>query len=126
MAQPDRMSAMSLALGCVPGSHRMLRRENMLRSRQFTTRFVLFAAAIVACCVLVVSGLFGPIIPQSRLRLIQSGMTEQDVIRLLGDPTSRTTDGELVYERQGNPGWVIVCFDNDGLVSYVDDESAFP
>jgi hypothetical protein len=67
----------------------------------------------------------GPVISGARLRRIEPGMTQHQVIEILGEPQSRK-EGEWHYERIGNPGWVEVWFDDDGRVQEVNDESVFP
>jgi outer membrane protein assembly factor BamE (lipoprotein component of BamABCDE complex) len=102
----------------------------MRQPLQFSLRSLfiaaMIAAMIVACGTFLFHKIAGPVFPNSHLRQVQPGLTKQQVIGILGEPSVKTDTGEYVYERWGNPGWVAVYFGDDGIVTSIDVESAFP
>ncbi|NQT16793.1 MAG: hypothetical protein HQ582_28810 [Planctomycetes bacterium] len=64
--------------------------------------------------------------PRHLLRQVVPGITKAEVRDILGEPAEGEDSHTWVYQRWGNAGWVEVCFDEDGAVVEVNDESVFP
>ena len=105
------------------------------------TRFSLkqlFAYVTAACIVIGMGGwLFNllslSVFPMSTLSRLKQGMTEAQVIEILGEPSHTRLEGDpkdpsetWVYESAWNPGYVDVYFDDDRLFSSFNDESVEP
>lgn len=95
------------------------------RRPQFRIRHLLIATAAVAVGLGLFFQMAGPVIPAGKLNRLRPGMTQAEVIRILGRP-QWDDGGEWVYERWGNPGWVEVRFDGEGRFAGINDESPFP
>ena len=65
------------------------------------------------------------VVPRYQLEQLRQGMSKSEVRAILGKPTFVEGDREWVYRRWGNPGWVEVYFDEEGLFDHVNDESPF-
>jgi hypothetical protein len=98
----------------------------------------LFSFVTVGCLVIgMTSWLFGilslSVFPKSTLNRLKQGMTETQVIEILGKPAHIRIEGApqdatetWVYESAWNPGYVDIHFDSDRLLSSVNDESIEP
>jgi hypothetical protein len=84
-------------------------------------------SAVISALLLIAAAWWigGPVIPASTLKGLR-GATQADVRRILGDPSRVQADGEWIYARRLNPGWVQICFDGAKCVSGVNDEQACP
>jgi len=82
------------------------------------------AICVVALCVAAFMfwQCIGPVISPTILNRLP-GATRNEVLRLAGEPSLITDQGDWGYERVGNPGWVDVYFDSNGIVSDINDES---
>lgn len=85
-------------------------------------------------CITLLRQVAGPVIPDSRFRLLHEGMTAEAVQELIGEPSRiRRSDPAVypcsetwIYERPMNPGWVEIGFDSAGRVNSINDESVVP
>lgn len=91
---------------------------------QFSLRTLLVGTVIIACFCAATIYCLGPVLPESALRRLKPGTSENEVVELLGPPNSRKAGEAWYYERLFNPGWVTVYSDTDGRVLYVDSEAA--
>ena len=95
---------------------------------KFSIRGSLIAFVFVALSfagIVQVHRVIGPAYPRAKLRLIQVGMTQNQVCEILGEPTEKSED-QWIYTTPGNAGWVEVAFDTNECVAFVNDESVFP
>jgi len=67
----------------------------------------------------------GPVISAGTLKALR-GSTQADVRRILGEPNEIMHDGDWIYDRPPNPGWVAISFDEGGSVQSVNDEQVDP
>lgn len=67
---------------------------------------------------------FGPVLPQHVIASVLPGMTQEQVISLVGNPAS-VESGSFIYEKPFNPGYVQIKFNHARRVVYVNDESVF-
>ena len=63
-----------------------------------------------------------PIIPPESLARVERGMSKEEVVALLGQPSEETNETEWKYFRKYRIGWVEVFFDVDGRVVEVNTE----
>ena len=87
-------------------------------------------AGVVACgAVLSLIGaawwIGGPVISARTLKALR-GTTQADVRRILGEPNEIMPDGDWIYDRPPNPGWVAISYDEGGSVQSVNDEQVDP
>ncbi len=57
---------------------------------------------------------------------IKEGMPQDEVRQFLDAPNNGMSDNSWSYGRFMNLGWLVVYFDSNGSVEYVDHELAFP
>lgn len=93
---------------------------------RFSLRTLTIVTAIVALITAMGVNCLGPIRAYSSVARIHEGMPQSDVRRILGIPNGETSRDSWTYERFMNPGWLVVYFDGDGNVQYVDHEPVFP
>lgn len=67
-----------------------------------------------------------PAYDRTILAKITPGMTKPQVSKLMGPPHHIANNYEWEYSRSGNAGWVEIWFDEQGLVTSINDESVFP
>lgn len=97
------------------------------RKFQFRLRTILLWVACASALLATSKGFYdwviGPVVPHSLTDQLVLGMTMSEVELLLGKPT--TKDGaDWIYERTGNPGWLVVLFDRHGRLVSIDNEYA--
>ena len=92
----------------------------------FSIRSLLVLIAVSAFGVMAAVHCLGPIVPGSTVAEIKTGASKQQVLDLLGAPNSPLSESAWCYERTMNPGWLVVHFDVNGDVEYVDHEQVFP
>jgi hypothetical protein len=96
---------------------------------RFTLRWMLIATAIVALVVAFAEFLrsaLGPIESDEIIAKLVPGMREAEVERLLGKPDRVDANGDWVYEKPYNPGWLGIHFDERRRLIYHDHEPLFP
>jgi hypothetical protein len=98
----------------------------------------LFGYVTVACLVVgmgswIIGTAFNPVFPKSTLDQLKQGMTETEVVRILGKPSHIRQEGQInsqdavwVYQWGWNPGFVDVYFDSNRRFSSFNDESIEP
>lgn len=91
--------------------------------RTYMLKLILLSLLLTTGCALLWYCL-GPVLPRRYIKTIQPGMSQKDVTAILGVP-STITDDVYIYEKPFNPGYVQVCFNKNGEVIYVNDESVF-
>ena len=84
-----------------------------------TTLAMLFSAAFLLYSAV------GPIAPASTIAQLQPGITEAEVERLFGRPTNVDRNGDWLYEKPYNPGWLCVKFDENRELAGYDHETVF-
>jgi hypothetical protein len=66
-----------------------------------------------------------PAYDRTILARITPGMAKPQVSKLMGPPHHIANAYEWEYSRSGNAGWVEIWFDEQGLVTSINDESVF-
>lgn len=95
---------------------------------QFTLRHLFFSLLGLGLTLTLVRGCYrvaGPAWPHSQLLQLRRGMSEAEVVDIMGKPSHIAQAGvEWEYFQTGNPGWVELWF-SDGRLDDVNDESGF-
>lgn len=73
------------------------------------------AVVIVICFFFLRNGIHG----------IKPGMSKEQVVAAMGDPTQVIDGTAWIYEYSIEPGWVEVNFSDDGRLSSINDERVF-
>ena len=93
---------------------------------RYSIRSLMMATTVVALGISALMHCLGPVRPETVVAQIQSGMSRDDVRQVLGFPNGDRSSQSWSYERTFNPGWLVVYFDANGKVTYVDHEPVFP
>jgi len=67
----------------------------------------------------------GPPVPLDLLNRIRTGMSQEQVRGMLGEPESVSEHGDWYYSPWGNQGWVTIGFDESGAVARINNESVW-
>jgi hypothetical protein len=102
---------------------------SMDRRPRFTLRKILVVTALVAIVFgagQILQNAVEPIASEEVIAQLLPGMAEADVERLLGKPDRVDDNGDWVYEKPFNPGWLGIKFDEHRKLIYHDHEPVFP
>ena len=91
---------------------------------KYSLKTLIFSLGALVVLLWLVDRIGGPPISRRSLEAISVGMSKDQVLTIIGDPTSRTDDS-FVYERNLNPGWVVITFSADETVGTIDVESVW-
>lgn len=104
--------------------NRVLRRK--AQPWQFGLQGMLKAFIVIGVVALVIRVCYrigGPAMPLHVMRQVEEGMSESEVLQILGEPEDKG-ERQWHYHRRWNAGWVEIHFDGNGSVLHLNDESA--
>ncbi len=93
---------------------------------RYSLRLLLAILLVASVVLFLIRWSLGPVVSKSLLNQVKAGTSKERVVEKLGLPTHKHSENEWYYTRFCNPGWVEIMFDNEGKVSGLNDESAFP
>jgi hypothetical protein len=99
--------------------------EEKAKPLQFGVKTMLVGILAVFVCFRLIEQVVGHAVPKRLLRQVETGMSEQEVVQVLGEPLRIQMDGDWEYSRVGNQGYVEIGFQN-GIVVKMNDESVYP